>query len=231
MRNFTVSEYTAYVLVNSIFLWAFFCTQLRSARNPRTLADTKPNTPIKVIPLFCTAQTLLRIILRHPRWRRFFPLARKEQTRDAFAELKLSFAIIMPQIGWQLAGLLSETRKWKKCAWSRSVQWFFTSRPSTALRLFNCINEPVSGLGSQLYICCSNSGCGETNIYGTNKTHRGTRTTRERLIFDVNTNLLLNSHFAVYKNQTIEHMKNRNRQLFLQVSSSWLLRKRKEIEP
>ena len=124
MRNFTVSEYTAYVLVNSIFLWAFSCTQLRSARNPRTLADTKPNTPIKVIPLFCTAQTLLRIILRHPRWRRFFPLARKEQTRDAFAELKLSFAIIMPQIGWQLAGLLSKTRKWKKCAWSRSVQWF-----------------------------------------------------------------------------------------------------------
>ena len=30
---------------------------------------------IKVIPLFCTAHPLLRITLRHPRWRRFFPLA------------------------------------------------------------------------------------------------------------------------------------------------------------
>ena len=42
----------------------------------------------------------------------------------------------------------------------------------TALRLSNCINEPVSGLGSLLYICCSNSESGETNISGTNKTHR-----------------------------------------------------------
>ena len=58
----------------------------------------------------------------------------------------------------------------------------------TALRLSNCMNEPVSGLGSLLYICCSNSesGSGETNISGTNKTHRSTRTTRGRPIFDVN---------------------------------------------
>ena len=54
---------------------------------------------IKVIPLFCTAHPLLRITLPHPRWRRFFPLARKEQTRTAFVELKLLFVIIMPQIG------------------------------------------------------------------------------------------------------------------------------------
>ena len=47
-----------------------------------------------------------------------------------------------------------------------------------ALRLSNCIKEPVSRLGSLLYICCSNSESGETNISGTNKTHRGTRTTR-----------------------------------------------------
>ncbi|CAH3186695.1 unnamed protein product [Porites evermanni] len=66
--------------------------------------------------------------------------------------------------------------------------WFFTSRPSscgiikmswlrlwimggceacgTALRLSNCIKEPVSVLGSLLYICCSNSESGETNISG-----------------------------------------------------------------
>ena len=54
---------------------------------------------VKVIPFFCTVHPLLRIILGHPRWRRFFPLARKEQIGAAFAELKLLFTIIMPQIG------------------------------------------------------------------------------------------------------------------------------------
>ena len=63
--------------------------------------DSGLNLKLKVIPLFCTAHPLLRITLRHPRWRRFFPLARKEQTKAAFAELKLLFAIIMPQIGRQ----------------------------------------------------------------------------------------------------------------------------------
>ena len=43
--------------------------------------------------MFCTAHPLLRITLRHLRWRRFFPLARKEQKRAAFEELKLSFAL------------------------------------------------------------------------------------------------------------------------------------------
>ena len=36
----------------------------------------------------------------------------------------------------------------------------------TALRLSNWINEPVSVLGSLLYICCSNCDSGETNISG-----------------------------------------------------------------
>ena len=36
----------------------------------------------------------------------------------------------------------------------------------TALRLRNCINEPVSVVGSLLYICCSNSESGEANISG-----------------------------------------------------------------
>ena len=69
---------------------------------------------IKVISLFCTAHPLLRITLLHPRRRRFFPLARKEQTRAAFAELKLLFAIIMPQIGWQQPVLLSKNKKMKE---------------------------------------------------------------------------------------------------------------------
>ena len=61
--------------------------------------DVVSSSLLKVIPLFLTAQPLRGITLRHPRWRRFFLLARKEQTRAAFAELKLLFAIIMPQIG------------------------------------------------------------------------------------------------------------------------------------
>ena len=69
--------------------------------------------PFKVIPLFCTAHPLLRVIMRHPRWRRLFPLVRKEQTRAAFAELKLLFAI-PPQIGWQLPGLQFTNKEMKK---------------------------------------------------------------------------------------------------------------------
>ena len=56
-----------------------------------------------------------------------------------------------------------------------------------ALRLSDCIKETVTGLGSLLYICCSNSECGETNICRTNKTHRSIGTPRGRPIFDVNT--------------------------------------------
>ena len=58
-----------------------------------------------------------------------------------------------------------------------------------ALRLSDCIKETVSGLGSLLYICCSNSECGETNVCRTNRTHRSTGNTRGRPIFDVNTKL------------------------------------------
>ena len=69
---------------------------------------------LKVIPLFSTAHPLLRITLLHPRWRRFFLLARKQQTRATFAELKLLFAIIMPQIGLHLPGLPSKSKKMKE---------------------------------------------------------------------------------------------------------------------
>ena len=34
--------------------------------------------------MFYTANSLLRITLRHPRWRRFFTVAQKEQARAAF---------------------------------------------------------------------------------------------------------------------------------------------------
>ena len=78
-----------------------------------------------------TNQTFFAGELRNPRWRRLFPLARKEQTRAPSAELKLLFAIIVPQLADSFLICYQKTRKRKKCAWSRSLQWFFTSQPSS----------------------------------------------------------------------------------------------------
>ena len=67
----------------------------------------------------------------------------------------------------------------------------------------------------------------KTNISGTNMTHRIAPEPREgdqSLIYT--RSLLLNSHFAVYRNQTSKHMKNRNQWSFLQVSlSRFIVRK------
>lgn len=58
-----------------------------------------------------------------------------------------------------------------------------------SLQLLNCFRETVSGLGSFLYITCSNSDCGEINVCHTNKAHRSSDKRRGRPIFDVNTKL------------------------------------------
>ena len=117
---------------------------LLSAPEPYEMALNRPNTDgkhkkankgFKVIPVFCTAHPLLRITLWHPRWRRFFPLARKEQTRAAYAELQLLFAIIMPLICWQLPGLLSKNKKMKEmCVIPNSAVVFHFA----AVELWNC---------------------------------------------------------------------------------------------
>ena len=175
------------------------------------------NSAPKVIPLFCTVHPLLHMTLRHPRWRRFFPLVRKEQARAAFTELKLLFAIKCRRSADSFLVCYQKTRKWKKCAWSRSLQWFFTSRPSSCgiikmswLRLWimgavkpvgQLYGSPtaLSGLGSLLCICCSNSEKEEMNISGTNKTHRSTRTMRGRPR-DVNTKFAAEFTFCcIYK--------------------------------
>ena len=59
----------------------------------------------------------------------------------------------------------------------------------TPLRLSDCTDETISGLGSYLYIVCQNPECGEINQCSTNKSHRVTGTTRGRKVFDVNTKL------------------------------------------
>ena len=60
---------------------------------------------------------------------------------------------------------------------------------NTPLKLSNCTDETLSGLGSFLFIVCSNSECGEINMCCTNKTHRVANRVRGRPIFDVNTKL------------------------------------------
>ena len=57
------------------------------------------------------------------------------------------------------------------------------------LQLSRITDETVSGLGSFLYIMCSNPDCGELNICQTSKTHRVPGRMRGRPIFDVNTKL------------------------------------------
>lgn len=60
---------------------------------------------------------------------------------------------------------------------------------NTPLRLSDCTNETISGLGSFLHIACQNAACGEINQCTTNKAHRVAGTTRGRKIFDVNTKI------------------------------------------
>ena len=148
---------------------------------------------VKVIPLFCTAHPLLCIILWHPRWRQFFPLAQKEQTRAAFAELKLLFPIIMNRSANSVWFAIEKQENGRNACVSEVCSGFLFAAVElwnyyinvlaealdggceafgTALQLSNCIKEPVSGLGLLLYICRSNSKCGETNMSGTNKTQQ-----------------------------------------------------------
>lgn len=57
----------------------------------------------------------------------------------------------------------------------------------TPLRLSNCTQETLSGLGSFLYITCCEEGCGEVNVCHTSKAHRARA--RGRSVFDINTKL------------------------------------------
>ena len=122
LRTYNKGYFTylsGFAYLRFVKLWRVFCNSCSALALKTLQVDSSPyydysRTCIKGIPLFCTAHPLLRITLRHSRWRRFLPLARKEQTRAAFAELKLLFAIIMPEIDWQLPGLLSKNKKMKE---------------------------------------------------------------------------------------------------------------------
>ena len=134
-KAFKIAKLMLIIVIMIIIIYYFvvisvikFCMRLPSPALGALHKAMKKNRNliiIKVIPLFCIAHPLLRIRFRHPRWRRFFPLARKEQTRAAFAELKLLFAIIMSQIGRQLPCLLSKDKKMKEmCVIPKSAAIF-----------------------------------------------------------------------------------------------------------
>lgn len=57
------------------------------------------------------------------------------------------------------------------------------------LRLADCTQETISGLGSFLYITCGEETCGEINVCHTSKMHRANAGTRGRPVFDINTKL------------------------------------------
>ena len=160
---------------------------------------------LKVIPLYCTAHPLLRIIIGTSKMVAVLPTSAKRTNKGYFCRAK---AFIHNNDATDRLKASWKTRKWKKCAWSRSLQWFFTSRPLScgiikmswlrlwimgAVKLVGQLYGSPTALTSQYVAwhryctCCSNSESGETNISGINKTHRSTRTTRGRPVFDVNT--------------------------------------------
>ena len=57
------------------------------------------------------------------------------------------------------------------------------------LRLADCTQETISGLGSFLYIACGEESCGEINVCHTSKVHRTNAGSRGRPVFDINTKL------------------------------------------
>ena len=57
------------------------------------------------------------------------------------------------------------------------------------LRLADCTQETVSGLGSFLYMTCWEESCGKINVCHKSKVHRANAVTRGRPVFDINTKL------------------------------------------
>ena len=57
------------------------------------------------------------------------------------------------------------------------------------LRLADCTQETILGLGSFLYITCGEESCGEINVCHTSKVHRANTSARGRPVFDINTKL------------------------------------------
>ena len=145
--------------------------------------------------MFCTAHPLLRIILRHPRRRRFFPAKRTNKGRFCRAKALIrnnnvrGFRDSESRTYWLTASRYAiEKQENEKNVRDPKVCSGFSLRRRRVIELnvlaealdggceacgtalSNCINETVSGPGSLLYICYSNSECEETNICRTKET-------------------------------------------------------------
>ena len=61
----------------------FYCVSIIKTSS-QNISITLSQISLKVIPLFCTAHTLLRITSHHSRWRWFVPPARKDTNKGLF---------------------------------------------------------------------------------------------------------------------------------------------------
>ena len=164
-----------------------------------------------MIPLFCTAQPFLRITLiatskmaavlhasvKRTDKGRFCRAKAFIRNKNAANRLKASWSALKKQENEK------NVRELEVCSgFPLRGRRFVLAEAldggceacGAALRLSNCIKETVSGLGSLLYICCSNSECGETNICRTNKTHRSTGQVHCKFYIWKNWNLDMHFH-------------------------------------
>ena len=142
---------------------------------------------------------LLRITLRHPRWRQILLLGRKRGINNVvFVRKKgLNRSTIVSNVlkeKWSAHRSLNLVHPDKETDFSeafslpgrRVVELGVLAKSldegcktcKTPLRLSDCTDETISGLGSYLYIVCQNPACGEINQCSTNKSHRVAGTTR-----------------------------------------------------
>ena len=167
---------------------------------------------LKVIPLFCTAQHVLRILnWKHwktsrnlskmasvrPRDKKGCYRRRKENERREELRFRFKRNAEEPSVIIESDGRQNNEEKGFLLTGRRIVELGVLAKAldtgcqtcGNPLQLSNCSQETTSGLGSFLYITCSNSDCGEINVCLTNKTHWASNNPRGRPIFDVNTKL------------------------------------------
>ena len=136
-----------------------------------------------MIPWFCIAHPLLRITLRHPIWRKRKLPARLVTTKGAFAgaypctkQVEEKTAKIWEHKSPDREEVCFEnlTKISGRCVVELDLLAEALDRGCNTcakpLQLSRITDETVSGLGSFLYIMCSNPDCGELNICQTKPT-------------------------------------------------------------
>lgn len=167
-------------------------------------------TLLKVIPLHCaistahrnrkrreTSRNLSKMAAVRPRDKRGCFRKRKDNERREKLHIRFKRNAEEPSVIMVSDGRQSNEEKGFLLTGIRVVELDVLAKAldsgcqtcGNPLQLSNCSQETTSGLGSFLYITCSNSDCGEINVCLTNKTHQASNNPRGRPIFDVNTKL------------------------------------------